>query len=671
LAVAGRLLVDLDARRLETCPVYDHRPLYPPSLNRPWVRSWANRGTLGGKLRNNVWRQSGSRPLPGMIRGVPAIRFQGADCMVSDFACEAVGAIEAWVFVDPVDPGGTVLEIGATRVPASVVPPGAWHHLAVSKDGQASSVFLDGQKAAGQILPADCRRLHLGAHWDGWQWTDAFRGAIAQVRVHAGALTEVEIRRNYAESDFGRAVPPGPGLVGAHGKVIELDAAELPEGRLARWGNRGAAGGEFITGKLGLTLAPAVRVAEGRKGVQFLGGQYLRSGFAVPAELARGGAFTVAIRAYDPRQWQPGIGVLLSIGARPKPSLEFGLDQGDRKGAFRCPGVGECGFERATPYARTWQDIVWTYAGRERKTFRIYVDGRLSAEKEFELAAAADAKLALGSATAPGEQVDSFRGLIASVRVFGYALGEPEVAFLTAGRGTKPDDARLLVHLDAGNLPEGTLAQWANAGMLGGQFGLDPELERRPVVAEVAGRRAVSFDGSVTFMQSSIPTPPGLTGSGPFTIEAWVHSRTLRPVETVFGLAPEAAKKTFMDWLGNGAVECNIGCGLYNDPSAFANGTDGFNIAWEGAPPKLNAWHHLAWVYSGGPHGSVAVYVDGTLNAVEEHVSLNTYPGFPMHLGAAWNTARGPRRMSSGALHRLTVYDYARTAAEIRAAAAQ
>jgi hypothetical protein len=107
-----------------------------------------------------------------------------------------------------------------------------------------------------------------------------------------------------------------------------------------------------------------------------------------------------------------------------------------------------------------------------------------------------------------------------------------------------------------------------------------------------------------------------------------------------------------------------------NAPSAFANGTDGFNIAWEPAP-KPGVWHHLAWVYSGGRFGTVSVYADGELKATEEHVSLNTYAGFPMHLGTAWNTGKGTRSMFSGSLHRLAVYACARSAADIRASAAR
>ncbi len=372
LAVAGRLLVNLEASRLETCPVYDHRPLYPASLGRPWVRSWANHGTLGGKIANNVWRQSGSTPMPCVLDGVSAIRFQGKECMVSDFPCKAVGTIEAWVLADPLHPAGTVLEAADCRVPANVIPPGGWHHLAIVKDRQSTVVFVDGRKSEKGVLPADCRRLHIGARWDGWLWTDQFHGALAQVRLHSGALTDGQVREN------AKALPrlvPAPQALPSPGPVLDVRADDLADGHVEKWTNRGSAGGSFAPGTLGWLLAPTVRTVDGRQGAEFMGDKYLRSTFAV----AIGDKpFTLAVRAYDPRLWQHNVGVLVSIGARPKPTLEFGLDHGERPGAFRSPGIAECAFERPAVYARTWHDIAWTYAGRQGKTFRIYVDGRLA-----------------------------------------------------------------------------------------------------------------------------------------------------------------------------------------------------------------------------------------------------------------------------------------------------
>ena len=753
--VAGRLLVDLDARRLEACPVRDHRPLYPRSLNRPWVRSWVNRGTLGGKVHNNVWRQSGSTPLPRTIDGVRGVAFRGKDSMVSGVPRGQVGTVEAWVRVDRPDTGGTLLELAGCRLRSDLVAGDGWHHVAAVRGKDAVTVFVDGRRTDRRALPATCRRLHLGAHWDGWRWTDCLDGAIAQVRVHSGVLSDEQVLHNSRASDFRRAADPRPAdgaavvasrkpalrwepaasgakafelyfgidreavataergsavclgrarpgqrrpklepgrtywwrvdaldengrLLGRgrawrfrtyRGAVIDLDAAALKSGKVARWPNRGAAGGGFVVGQQGPLLAPTVRAVQGRKGADFMGDKLLRSSFPAPAGITGGSDFSVVVRMHDPKTWQTNVGVLLSVGARPERTLEFGIDFGNSKGAFRSRGLAECGFESEDLSGRAWHDIVWTYAGATDKTFRVYVDGRLNTEKAFKLQTASGGRITLGAAATAGAPADRYRGLISAVRVYDHALSQEEVQSLHAGRGKKPDPAKLLVDLDAAGLPEGKLSRWPNRGTLGGHFGLTDEPDRRPTAQPIAGRPAVSFDGKETLLRSEFPTPQAVTGPRPFTVEAWVHNPSVQHVETVFALAPAAAKRTFMDWQGNGGVECNYGRGGYNAPSAFANGTDGFNIAWHGAPPKATGWRHLAWVYSGGRFGSVRVYADDRLNAIEEHVSLDTYSGFRMVLGAGWNTRKGLKNPFSGAVNRLTVFDYARTAEEIQAAA--
>jgi hypothetical protein len=67
--------------------------------------------------------------------------------------------------------------------------------------------------------------------------------------------------------------------------------------------------------------------------------------------------------------------------------------------------------------------------------------------------------------------------------------------------------------------------------------------------------------------------------------------------------------------------------------------------------------------------GTLTLYVDGEMRAKREHLSLGTYPGFPMFLGAGWNTEKGPKSVFSGSISRLRAYDDARTSVEIREAA--
>ena len=673
VAVAGRLLVDLDARRLETCPVYDHRPLYPEGLNRPWLRSWANRGTVGGKVHNNVWRESGSTPLPRTVDGVQGIGFSGKDYMASSFPLDQAGTVEVWACRGAGGEEGTLLELGDCRIRAGLLPKEGWHHVAAVKADAGTVLYVDGRRAgtpapAAAPLPASgAQRIYLGAHWDGWRWTDRFAGTIAQVRVHSGRLGPEAIERNCRKKGLAR--PASPGVVARQPAVLDLDAASLAEGKVERWTSRGSAGGDFVPGRAGLLPAPVVRTQDGRKGADFRGAKYLRADFPLPEGAAGDGDFAVSVRVYDPKTWQPDVGTLVSIGARPGGALEFGLDQEGRKGAFRCHGGAEVGFEAGDPSGPAWHEITWTYAKGGGGSLRVYIDGRRTTTKPLALRAPTDRRLALGCTFVPDGRADNFCGIISAVRLYDAALADEEAVALATGKGRPPDAGRLLVSLEEKDLAEGPLIRWPNRGRLGGAMALDPEPDRRPVAGTVAGRPAVTFDGKATVLQSAAPTPAAVTGAGPLTIEAWVYGAPARPVETIFSLAPEAAKKTFADWRGNGAVECNCGTGGRGEPSAFANGTDGFNTAWEGPPPAPGRWHHLAWVYSGGMFGTLAVYVDGEVRAGKEHLSLGTYAGFPMFLGAGWNTEKGPKSVFSGSISRLKVYDYARTPEEIREAA--
>jgi len=73
LATTGALLADFDARQLAPAPANETRVLYPSTVGKPWLRAWYNRGTLGGKLANDVKLGVSSKPTPGFIDGINAV----------------------------------------------------------------------------------------------------------------------------------------------------------------------------------------------------------------------------------------------------------------------------------------------------------------------------------------------------------------------------------------------------------------------------------------------------------------------------------------------------------------------------------------------------------------------------------------------------------------------
>jgi len=762
LAVAGVLLVDLDARALAPCPVGDSRPFYPKGTQRRWLRSWANRGILGGKLHNDRHMPEGSDPLVRQIEGITAVCFTRNDRMTSSFVPNAMvlahtpKSIEAWVYRERDGGSGTIVQWGQILLRSDAVSPGRWQYVVVVEDGENAKVYVDGKlKSTHQrtfgVGASD--RLHLGAAWNGHEWHSYFTGGLAQLRIHSDALSAEQIGRNYQITDLNRPVSPFPshgakivaarrealrwtaGLatrvqehdlylgtdyqavanarrgdkayvgrlrLGQHapklrpgttyywrvdgldhagnprwkghvwsfatyvGALIDLDASNLALGKLTEWHNKGRSGGKFAKGTLeGMTDAVVETVA-GRKGVNFRGNKLLSSSFAAPAGITGDGDFTLAVWAFNPR-----IGAdetMVSWASRPWHSAQFIYGHSKGTGAWVSYASGDCGFEGGVPPAQQWHHIAWTYTGGKDGTFRVYADGKLNTAKTYSIKTKGGEPIILGAAKEHDNFVMPFSGLLAEVAIYDYPLGAAEVAYLATGAGARPDAGKLLVALDATDLKPGKLKTWRNKGKLGGYFGQSRKAAA-PVVEVVNGRKAVTFDGKRSFLRSDFTTPPAVTGDNPFTVELWVHNPRVGHRETVFSMAPFVALKSYPEANCNRAADCGYGRGGERDPAAFNVGRHNRALGWKGGAPAADRWHHLAYVYAGGRQSTMKVYMDGELNSQRTRYTLNTMPGYPMHLGTSWNTATGTANMFSGSLARLKVYDYARTDEEVREAA--
>ena len=175
--IGGGLYVDLDAAQLKEIGTEDHFPMYPASLCKPWVRSWANKGILQGRAFNDIsdqWHYSGSTPLYRQVAGVQALRFMGKDRMVGawdirgSMADKGAGTLEAVVYSEANSPDEVVLEWGNFTLDSKYLKPG-WQHVAVSPNGGNSIIYVNGEKAGeinGVLKPGKLDHLNLGAHYD-------------------------------------------------------------------------------------------------------------------------------------------------------------------------------------------------------------------------------------------------------------------------------------------------------------------------------------------------------------------------------------------------------------------------------------------------------------------------------------------------------------------------
>lgn len=210
----GRLLVNLDATKLAPRPIYQSRPLYPESTGKNWIRSWANYGTLGGKIINDA-KGGESQPMPEMVDGLDAISFDGNDRMVSSFSLgnQPIGAIDCWVYRSQTDDGSTILQWGDLKLSSNVLPISKWSHIVlnISKGyGTISVNSVQVEKVYAAKGKAD--RLNIGASWDGTSWTGFFKGSISQLRVHAKPLTTEKIQANDEDSMLRMAAHPSPAV---------------------------------------------------------------------------------------------------------------------------------------------------------------------------------------------------------------------------------------------------------------------------------------------------------------------------------------------------------------------------------------------------------------------------------------------------------------------------
>jgi len=465
------------------------------------------------------------------------------------------------------------------------------------------------------------------------------------------------------------------------GLLVDLDAAKLGPGKVETWANQGRAGGRFTKGSYRDQAAPTVKVVEGRKGLDFTGAKCLVSSFPAPKGITGGGDFTVSVWAF--KSWFNEQETMLSWGSRPGGTAEFSDGFGKQSGAFKTSGGFATGYTGSveqpdlyrnnSPMLYFWNNIVYTYTGAPDGLLRIYINGILNTEKKVNLSIARDGRIALGGVLKDdGGWEFPFSGLLSDIAIYDYPLAKDEVAFLCDGTGKRPDDTRLLVRLESGNLPEGKLTTWKNLGAAAGEFGLPERKRTEPVAETVAGRRAVTFDGKFTFMQSDIAAPKSVTWRNPFTVEMWVYNPKVDENETVFSLAPrQAFKATMLEDFIRRAAEFRYGSGEERSPAAFSTGWDYHNTGWKNAKhPEAGKWRHIAYVYDGERQGRFTVFADGRPVHTREWFTLCTYPGLPMHLGAAWNTDTGESDLFSGSLASLRVYDYARTGEEIRRTAA-
>ncbi len=175
----------------------------------------------------------------------------------------------------------------------------------------------------------------------------------------------------------------------------------------------------------------------------------------------------------------------------------------------------------------------------------------------------------------------------------------------------------LLVDVRAEDLSYGSsVTTWTNHGTLG-----DFTAQGAPVVEDVAGLKAVTFDGTCWF--DGPTTVPGIEGAGTRSIEVWVHNPTT------------VGEETMVHWSHRGGpAGTNMAFNYGNHGTWGAVGHwDAPDMPWGGSvspTPTLGKWWHLVYTYDGS---TARLYANGS-PAGEKAVSLNTHAGNIIRIAA-------------------------------------
>ena len=211
----------------------------------------------------------------------------------------------------------------------------------------------------------------------------------------------------------------------------------------------------------------------------------------------------------------------------------------------------------------------------------------------------------------------------------------------------------LLVDLRAEDLPDGTgVTIWPNHGSLG-----DFIAEGTPVVEEIDGVKAVTFDGSSWFEGPT--STEGIEGAGTRTIEVWAYNPEIPGEETIVSWShrggPAGTNITF-NYGNNGSFGA---VGHWSTP----------DMGWWGIhspAPAANTWWQLVYTYDGS---AARVYVNGEQESVRDPVELNTHAGNIIRIAAqADDTGAGVASQFNftGSIASVRIYDRSLTAAQVQ-----
>jgi len=179
----------------------------------------------------------------------------------------------------------------------------------------------------------------------------------------------------------------------------------------------------------------------------------------------------------------------------------------------------------------------------------------------------------------------------------------------------------------------------------------------RSVEGAIAGDNAVGFSnptlGTAYFGSMRVPNNPALNPSGAFTIEFWAKpsNDTASLLSPVSSMSFVSGRAGYLFYQNAATWQLRIGVTGSTTASLVNGGT-----------VLSNQWQHIVGVYSGGPSGTMTLFVDGVQVATGP-ASYEPNTDAPFYLGST----ASPNRTFDGAVDEVAFYSAALSAGQIAA----
>ncbi|MEM9620732.1 MAG: LamG domain-containing protein, partial [Pseudomonadota bacterium] len=553
------------------------------------------------------------------------------------------------------------------RLDASNVADGNWHHVAWTRSGGNTCLYVDGALQDCNTLSAGA--LNVATLFVGQELTDVsgsvrnnrgVRGTLDELYVFDQALTATEIDNIRGQSLAGNNWDGTPRLCdaaidpiadyrfdeqswsGVAGEVLDsganayhgvsIGATVAADGLLCRAGDFSATGTEHVSLDAGALdgLGDFTLSLWGRTG-STASWQTLVSG-------ANAGTTNELVMLFDSAsQFYPGI------------SITFFADAAE--------------ISSATFNDNNWHHFVWTRdTSANRSCF--YLDGNLQGCSNHPSAADADPLQIDPNGFVLGQDQDSvgggfetsqaWNGLLDELLVFDLVLSDALIAqiFTNQSAGANWDGTERTCQLTPRAEYRFDAATWnGNPGEVldSGADALHGTASQvSPVTGLVCNAADFSAAGTADYVSLDYRALDGLTN---FTVSLWVNSANVNNKALISG-ARAGQSNALIYWYNNASL---FG-GYVDNSAAFVQGNNVFD----------GQWHHLVWVRSGTQH---CLYTDGALRgcATGSGVTLDVDAG-GLILGQEQDSLGGgfvASQAMTGLMDELLIFDLALDAAGI------